>query len=76
MIKKGYQYIVSVSGDGTINEVVNGFFVEENGYADSAYSSGTESSGMIHPNKYLKDPILNRVIETMIPNLPRQSGKR
>jgi hypothetical protein len=31
---------------------------------------------MIHPNKYLKDPILNRVVETMIPNLPRHTGDK
>ncbi len=46
-LKKGYQLIVSVGGDGTNNEVVNGFFHQDeavnNGAAVSFISSGTGS---------------------------------
>ena len=49
LLKEGYKNIVAVGGDGTINEVANGFF-----YNRSSRNNAVTSSSIFKPRSHLK----------------------
>jgi diacylglycerol kinase family enzyme len=63
-IKKGYKKIVAIGGDGTINEVANGFFEEDN-IINSNKNNNNDNDSSLNPSA-LK-PINSDVVMAVFP---------
>jgi diacylglycerol kinase (ATP) len=72
-LKKGFKRVIAIGGDGTINEVANGFFIAEERQADknnptpSKNNDGQENKNHLPPPDILK-PVNSEAVMGIIPS--------